>query len=157
EFVDQASFSKLGEYIDELYRMRARKGITRSEALEMLQTANIFGSMMVHMRDADALISGVTQHYPDTIRPALQVLQLEEGISRVSGMYMMIINNRVYFFADTTVNIEPSSAELAEIALCAAKTARRFGIAPRVAMLSFSNFGSARHPFVTRVRKAAEI
>jgi malate dehydrogenase (oxaloacetate-decarboxylating)(NADP+) len=157
EFVHHSTFPKLQEYIDELYNLRSRKGLTRKGALELVQDANIFGSLMVHMGDADALISGVTQHYPDTIRPALQIIQIAPGLSRVSGMYMMIINSRVYFFADTTVNIEPTAEELAEIALCAARTARRFGIEPRVAMLSFSNFGSAHHPFVTRIQQATAI
>jgi malate dehydrogenase (oxaloacetate-decarboxylating)(NADP+) len=157
EFVHHSTFPKLQEYVEELYNLRNRKGVTRKGALELVQEPNVFGSLMVRMGDADALISGVTQHYPDTIRPALQIIQIEPGLSRVSGMYMMIINSRVYFFADTTVNIEPTPEELAEIAICAARTARRFGIEPRVAMLSFSNFGSARHPFVTRVQQATEL
>ncbi|MEW6731064.1 MAG: phosphate acetyltransferase [Acidobacteriota bacterium] len=157
EFAHHTTLPRLREYVDELYQLRNRKGMTRSEALDWLQNANVFGSMMVHMGDADALISGVTQHYPDTIRPALQILNIQPGLARVSGMYMMIINNRVYFFADTTVNIEPTAEELAEIAICAAQTARRFGIQPRLAMLSFSNFGSTRHPFVTKMQKATAI
>jgi malate dehydrogenase (oxaloacetate-decarboxylating)(NADP+) len=157
EFAHPSTSPRLSEYVDELYRMRNRKGMTRNESLEWMQNANVFGSMMVHMGDADALISGVTQNYPDTIRPALQIIQIAPGLTRVSGMYMMIMSNRVYFFADTTVNIEPSAEDLAEIALCAARTTRRFGIQPRIAMLSFSNFGSARHPFVTRVQRATEL
>jgi len=113
--------------------------------------------MMVHMNDADALISGVTQNYPDTIRPALQVIQLAPGISRVSGMYMMIINSRVYFFADTTVNIEPTAEDLAEIAELTAETAKRFNMEPRIAMVSFSNFGSTKHPDAEKVADAVRI
>lgn len=157
EFVHPSTHPRASEYVDEIYRLRARKGMTRNEALEWIQNSMAFASMMVHMGDADAVISGVTQHYPETIRPALQVLHTARGLSRVSGMYMMIINSRVYFFADTTVNIEPTAEVLAEIALCASQTVRRFGIQPRVAMLSFSNFGSARHHLVDRVRTATEI
>jgi malate dehydrogenase (oxaloacetate-decarboxylating)(NADP+) len=113
--------------------------------------------MMVHAGDADALVSGVTQHYPDTIRPALQIVGMRSDLSRVSGLYIMIVKNQVYFFADATVNIEPTAEELAEIALCAAETAKRFDIEPRIAMLSFSNFGSTKHPLAEKVKKATEI
>lgn len=113
---------------------------------------------MLHMGDADALIAGLTQHYPDTIRPALQVIPPRVGLKRVAGVYMMITpQGKIYFFADATVNIEPSSEDLAEIALEAAYMAKSFDIEPRVAMLSFSNFGSTRHPLSERVRRAVDI
>ncbi len=145
------------EYVNELYLLRNRKGITLSEAKDLMCNHNIYGSMMVRMGDADALIAGLTQHYPDTIRPALQVIQMREGLSRVSGLYIVIMKKQAFFFADTTVNIDPTAEELAEIALCTAETVHRFGIEPRIAMLSFSNFGSTRHPFSERVQKATEI
>ena len=113
---------------------------------------------MVRLGDADALLAGITQHYPDTIRPALEVIPVREGLRRVSGLYLMItMKGDLYFFADATVNIEPSAEDLAEIAIEAAEAARRFNVEPRVAMLSFSNFGSTRHPLTDKVRAATEI
>ena len=118
----------------------------------------IFGSMMVRMGDADAIVSGVTRNYPDTIRPALQVIGVREGIHKVSGIYLFITRKGdLYFLADATVNVEPTAEDLAEIALCAAQEARRFEVEPRVAMLSFSNFGSTRHPSCDKVRRAVEL
>ena len=119
---------------------------------------NVFGSMMVRMGDADAVVSGVTQNYPETIRPALQVIGVREGIHKVVGIYLLITRKGdLYFLADATVNIEPSAEDLAEIALCAAQEARRFDVVPRVAMLSFSSFGSTRHPLCDKVRRAVEL
>jgi len=123
-----------------------------------MQHRNVFGSMMVRMGDADALVSGVTQNYPETIRPALQVIGVREGIHKVSGIYLLITRKGdLYFLADATVNIEPTAEDLAEIALCAAQEARRFDVEPRVAMLSFSSFGSTRHPLCDKVRRAVEL
>jgi len=119
---------------------------------------NIFGAMMVRMGDADAIVSGITSNYPDTIRPALQIIGVREGIHKVSGIYLLITRKGdLYFLADATVNIEPTAEDLAEIALCAAQEARRFNVVPRVAMLSFSNFGSTRHPLCDKVRRAVEL
>jgi malate dehydrogenase (oxaloacetate-decarboxylating)(NADP+) len=104
------------------------------------------------------LVSGVTQNYPDTIRPALQVIGVREGIHKVSGLYIVITRKGdLYFLADATVNIEPTAEDLAEIALCAAQEARRFDIEPRVAMLSFSSFGSTRHPLCEKMRRATRL
>jgi malate dehydrogenase (oxaloacetate-decarboxylating)(NADP+) len=156
--IDPARSPSLPLYLEELYRLRHRKGITRSEAEEMILNRNVFGSMMVRMGDADALIGGLTQHYPDTIRPALQVISAREGLGKVAGLYMLITpKGDVYFTADATVNIEPTDEDLAEIAILAAETAQRFDVEPRVAMLSFSNFGSTRHPLSEKVRRAVEI
>jgi len=112
---------------------------------------------MVSVGDADALVGGLTQHYPDTIRPGLEVIPLREGLRRVSGLYLMITQQGIYFFADATVNIEPNAEDLAEIAISTAETAERFNVKPRVAMLSFSNFGSTRHPLADKVRRAVEL
>ena len=117
----------------------------------------VFGAMMVNMGDADALISGLTQHYPQTIKPSLRVIKIREGLKKVSGLYMLIMKKETYFFADTTVNIDPSAEDLAEIALLAAETVRRFDVEPRIAMLSFSNFGSTSHPLSEKVKQAVEI
>jgi malate dehydrogenase (oxaloacetate-decarboxylating)(NADP+) len=119
---------------------------------------NLFGSMMVRMGDVDALVSGVTQNHPDTIRPALQVIGVREGIHKVSGLYIVITRKGdVYFLADATVNIEPTAEDLAEIALCAAQEARRFNIEPHVAMLSFSSFGSTKHPLCEKMQRATRL
>ena len=151
--------SRLREsYIQELFRLRQRRGVTLTEARTLINDRNIFASMMVHMGDADALVAGVTQHFPDTIRPALQIIRMREGLHRVSGCYPMITHSGdLYFLADTSVNIEPTAEDLVEIALCTAETARRFDVVPRVAMLSFSSFGGSQHPQCEKVRKAVAL
>jgi len=158
KIVDPA-VSELRElYIQELFRLRQRRGVTPSEARLLINDRNVFGSMMVHMGDADALVSGVSQPFPATIRPALQIVRMREGLHRVSGCYVMITRKGdVYFLADTSVNIEPTAEDLVEIALCTAQMARRFNITPRIAMLSFSSFGNVDHPICTKVRKAVEL
>jgi malate dehydrogenase (oxaloacetate-decarboxylating)(NADP+) len=113
--------------------------------------------MMVHMGDADGMVSGLTYHYPETIRPALQIIQMMPGVSRVSGLYIILTPDDVFFFADTTVNINPTAEQLVDIALCTADIARRFDIVPRIAMLSFSNFGSNPDEMSKKVQKAVEI
>ncbi len=158
EVVEPAASSLRPLYIEELYQLRQRKGITRKEAEELVLSPNVFGSLMVHMGDSDAIISGLTSHYPETIRPALQIITMRKGISKVSGLYLVITGNgKLYFLADCTVNIDPSAEDLAEIALCAAELAREFDVEPRVALLSFSNFGSTRHPAAEKVAKAVAI
>jgi malate dehydrogenase (oxaloacetate-decarboxylating)(NADP+) len=158
EIVDAENHPRLSLYIDELFRLRQRKGITRTEAELLVRNRNILSALMVQLGDADALVTGLTTHYPDTIRPLLQIIPLRPGVRRASGLYLAITPRRkLYFLADCTVNIEPSSEDLAEIAIGAANTARRFDIEPRVALLSFSNFGSSRHDSSDRVRLAVEI
>ena len=155
--VDPARSPRLGQYAEELYRLRQRKGITRSEADELILSRNYFGSIMVSMGDADALVGGISMHYPETIRPGLEVIPLRAGLRRVSGLYLMITQQGIYFFADATVNIDPSAEDLAEIAISAAETAERFNVKPRVALLSFSNFGSTLHPLADNVRRAVAL
>ncbi|MGA7892846.1 MAG: phosphate acyltransferase, partial [Candidatus Sulfotelmatobacter sp.] len=158
KIVDPAASELREFYIQELFRLRQRRGVTLSEARVLINDRNVFGSMMVHMGDADALVSGVSQPFPETIRPALQIVRMREGLHRVSGCYAMITRKGdVYFLADTSVNIEPTAEDLVEIALCTAQMARRFNIVPRVAMLSFSSFGNVDHPICTKVRKAVEL
>ena len=114
-------------YIQELFRLRQRRGVTLNEARTLINDRNVFGSMMVHMGDADALVSGVTQHFPDTIRPALQIVRMREGFHRVSGCYVLITRKGdVLFMADASVNIEPTAEDLVEIALCTAHTGAAF-------------------------------
>ncbi len=157
--IDPRNFDRFEDYVTEFHRGRSRKGITRKEATKLLTVnRNYFGAMMVRMRDADGLVGGVNKHYPETIRPALQVLPLEEKTSVIAGMYMMVFPKDVMFFADTTVNIDPTTEQLAEIAICAADTViRLLEIKPRIAMLSFSNFGSTRHPLTEKVARAVKI
>ena len=158
KIVNPATSSLRENYIQELFRLRQRKGVTLAAARSLINDANIFGSMMVHMGDADALVSGVSQAFPDTIRPALQIVRMREGLHRVSGCYVIITRKGgVYFLADTSVNIEPTAEDLVEIALCTAQMARRFNITPRVAMLSFSSFGNVDHPICSKVRKAVQL
>ena len=156
--VDPEKSDQRAHYADELYRLRQRKGVTRHEAGTLIGNCNLFAAMMLHGGDADVMIAGLTQHYSDTLSPALQVIPVRSGFRKVSGVYLMITQKGdVYFFADATVNIEPTSEDLAEIALSAAEMAMRFNVKPRVALLSFSNFGSTRHPLSEKVRKAVEI
>jgi malate dehydrogenase (oxaloacetate-decarboxylating)(NADP+) len=145
-------------YASTFFEIRQRRGVTLSEAREAMSNRNLFGSLMVRRGDADTLVSGVTQHYPDTIRPALQVIKVRDDVHKVAGLYVLVTRkDDLLFLADCSVNVEPSAEELAEIALCAAETARRFDVVPRIAMLSFSNFGSARHPHCDKMRLATEL
>jgi len=158
QIVDPATSDHRDTYVQELFQLRQRRGVTLTEAQSLINDRNVFGSMMVHMGDADALVSGVTQHFSDTIRPALQIVRMREGLHRVSGCYAVITRKgEVFFLADTSVNIEPTAEDLVEIALCTAHMARRFDVTPRVAMLSFSSFGSVDHPICSKVRKAVEL
>jgi malate dehydrogenase (oxaloacetate-decarboxylating)(NADP+) len=156
--VDPAKAADRASYAEELYRLRQRKGTTQREAEDMLLDRTVFGALMVRRGEADALIGGLTKHYPDTIRPALQVISVRPGLRKVSGIYVLITpRGDIYFLADATVNIEPTAEDLAEIAICAAEMARRFGQEPRVALLSFSNFGSTRHPLAEKVARAVAL
>jgi malate dehydrogenase (oxaloacetate-decarboxylating)(NADP+) len=156
--VDPAQSPLRESYIQELFVLRQRRGVTLAEASTLINNPNVFGSMMVRLGDADALVSGVAQHFPDVIRPALQIVRVREGLHKVSGCYAMITRSGdLYFLADTSVNIEPTAEDLVEIALCTAEAARRFEVVPRVAMLSFSSFGSTEHPLCEKVRKAVDL
>jgi malate dehydrogenase (oxaloacetate-decarboxylating)(NADP+) len=147
----------LEPYARRLHEMRHRDGMTLVDARKLMRLRNYFGCMMVEMGDADGLISGLTRSYPETIRPALQIIATRPGVTRVSGAYILILQDRLFFLADTTVNIDPTPEELAEITTLTVEFVRRFGIVPRVAMLSFSNFGSNRHPAARKVRRAVEL
>ncbi|MFS8523771.1 MAG: phosphate acyltransferase [Limnochordales bacterium] len=157
EAVDPARHPRRHEYVEHLYQLRQRRGMTRRDAERRALEPYYFGCLMVKAGDADAFVGGMTAHYPDVIRPALHVFQTKPGVTRVAGMYVMSVRDNTYFFTDATVNIDPTAEELADIAILAADTVSRFGIEPRVAMLSFSNFGSADHPRSRKVREAVEI
>ncbi|HEX2093528.1 MAG TPA: phosphate acyltransferase, partial [Longimicrobiaceae bacterium] len=147
---------RLERYAQRLWRRRQRKGMTLADARAEVRRAVPFGCMMVLEGDADGLVAGEDMHYPETIRPALQAVGTAPGVSHVAGLYMMVLEREILFFADTTVNIDPDAETLAEIARLAAGFVRWLGIEPRVAMLSFSNFGSAPHPESDKVRQATE-
>ncbi|MEM7481529.1 MAG: NADP-dependent malic enzyme [Acidobacteriota bacterium] len=151
------SSDRLEGYAARLHHLRRRFGVTPRDAHKLARDRNYFGTLMVESGDADGLISGLTHHYPETIRPALQVIGTRSGVKRVSGAYILSLEDRLLFFADTTVNIDPSAEELAEIALLTAASARRFSVVPRVAMISFSDFGSNRHPAARKVHRAVEL
>jgi len=157
EIIDPIASEKRRVYANKFYERRCRRGITREQALWTMRDRTYYGLMMLEMGDCDALLSGVTSTYPTTIRPALQIIPLNEGIHRVSGLFAMIQKDKVYMFADTTVNVNPNAEELAEIAISASHVAKAFDIEPKIAMLSFSNFGSARYPESAKVAHAVEI
>ena len=142
---------------ENLFDKRNRRGLTLYESRKLMQERNYFGAMMVETGSADALISGLTRKYPDTIRPALQVIGVEEGVRRIAGMYIIITEKRPYFFADTTININPSVQDLVDITVLTAETVKQFNLKPRIAMLSYSNFGSAEGEEVRKVQQAVEI
>ncbi|WP_324715737.1 NADP-dependent malic enzyme [Carboxydochorda subterranea] len=157
EVVWPRQFARLDDYARRLYELRQRRGVTLREASELVRQPNYFGAMMVHMGDADAFVAGLTYHYPEVLRPALQIIKPAEGIRNVAGCYIMIVKDHVYFFTDATVNIEPTAEDLADIAILTAQRAQSLGIEPRIAMLSFSNFGSTRHPLADKVRRAVAL
>ena len=157
EVVDPAASGRMDAYIRSLVELRQRRGVGPEKAREMMKDPNVFGAMMVAVGDADTMVAGLTRSYPDTIRPALRIVRMRDGVRRVAGVYMMVFESDIKFFADATVNIDPGPEDLADIAIQAAQVARRFDVEPRVAMLSFSNFGSAPHERSDKVRRAVEI
>jgi malate dehydrogenase (oxaloacetate-decarboxylating)(NADP+) len=157
EIVNPHTSPKFKEYVSKFYESRLRKGITHFDAERLMKIENYYGMMMVREGDADGLISGLTQHYPDTVKPALQIIGHRDAVDIVAGLYMMIFKNQIMFIADATVNIEPNAEQLAQIAMLAAEKVRQYDVEPRIAMLSFSNFGSTHHPLTLKVQKAVEI
>ena len=145
------------EYASAFYQERQRKGVTLPRANELLRQANYFGPAMVLHGHAGAYIAGLTYNYPDVLRPALQTVGTAPDRGVLSGVYLMIVRDNIYFFSDATVNIDPDAETLASIAINAADVARQFDVEPRVAMLSFSNFGSTSHPQVSKVQRATEL
>ena len=159
KIIDYTQCNLIEKYTDELYRLRRRKGLTHDACQRLLCTdSNYFGVMMVRMGDADAMVSGVNHYYPEVIRPALQILEVQRDKKFVAGLYAMVFKNETIFFADTTVNIETNAEILANTAILVAdKVKKTFEIEPRIAMLSFSNFGGVRHPLTEKVAKATEM
>lgn len=148
---------KRNQYGELFFQKRQRKGFNFYESKKVMKDRNYFGCMMVETGDADAMISGLVKNYPDTIRPALHCIGLEEGVNRIAGMYLMLTKRGPIFLADTTVNFNPTAEELAEITLLAAREIRNFNIIPRIAMLSYSNFGSSNSPEAKLVAEARKL
>ena len=144
-------------YAEALYDLRKRKGVTLPAAEDLVKDPTIYGLMMVQRGDADGFVGGMFKAYPETIRPALQIVGLKPGVSRVSAAHVLVLKDRIFFCADTMVNIEPTSEELAEIALLAADLAKSFDVDPKVGLLAFSSFGSVPHPISKRVARAVDI
>ncbi|WP_040400384.1 phosphate acyltransferase, partial [Cecembia lonarensis] len=148
---------RLRHYGNLLFQKRKRKGLTPQECYRLMKDRNYFGSMMVELGEADALISGLTKDYPKTILPALHVIGVKEGTDRVAGMYIMNTDRGPFFFSDTTVNVNPTAEQLVEIIGLTANGVRFFDIDPKVAILSYSNFGSAKGDVATKTAKAATL
>ena len=144
-------------YTELFFQKRQRRGFNKYESNKIMRDRNYFGCMMVETGEADAMISGLTKNYPDTIRPAIEIIGTEEGVKKIAGMYLMLTKKGPLFLADTTVNFNPTAEELADITLLAAKEVRHFNLVPRIAMLSYSNFGTSNSPEARLVAKATEI
>jgi malate dehydrogenase (oxaloacetate-decarboxylating)(NADP+) len=157
ELVNPATASDREQMGTELWQRRQRRGMTLREAQRRVLDPMYYGLLMLRAGRADALVAGEEIDYPDAVRPALEVIGVEPGRKHASGIYMMIFRQQTFFFADTTVNIEPDAETLAEIASATAKFVLRLGVEPRVAMLSFSNFGSVKHPAAAKVQRAVAL
>jgi malate dehydrogenase (oxaloacetate-decarboxylating)(NADP+) len=144
-------------YTEIFFQKRQRRGFNKYESQKIIIDRNYFGCMMVETGEADAMISGLTKNYPDTIRPAIEIIGTEEGVKKIAGMYLMLTKKGPLFLADTTVNFNPTAEELADITLLAAKEVRHFNLVPRIAMLSYSNFGTSNSPEARLVARATEI
>ena len=144
-------------YGSAFFEKRMRKGFTEYEAIQIMRERNHFGAMMVEIGDADAMVSGTTRNYRDVVKPAIQAIGLQKGINRVAGMYILMTKRGPLFLADTTINRNPTAEEIAEITSNVARTVRKFKVTPRVALLSYSNFGSSPGEDATKMAKAVEI
>lgn len=145
------------KYAEALYEARKYKGLSLKEAQEIIKDMNYFGTMMVHLGDADGMVTGTTYSTADSIRPALQIIKTQEKFHKVSGIFFMVLEKRLLLFADTAITIEPNSHDLVDIAIDTAETAKKFGIEPRIALLSFSTNGSAEHPSVDKMKEAVSM
>jgi malate dehydrogenase (oxaloacetate-decarboxylating)(NADP+) len=157
EIVNPLTSPKFESYVNAYHDLRKRKGVTHADAREHVVHPINYGMMMVHGGEADGLVAGLNASYPETIRPALQIIKSQPGISTIAGLYMLVFKNDVRFIADATVNFDPTAEQVADIAIMAAAKVRTFDIEPRIAMLSFNNFGSTEHPSARKMAKAAEL
>ncbi len=157
EIISPRESSLFSGYVKQFHALRQRKGVTMHASRTLMRKTNYFGMMMVRNGHADGLVSGLKLAYPETIRPALQVLGLRPGVKVATGMYMMVLKDKVVFFADASINIQPDADTLADITVQVSDAVRNMGVEPRVAMASFSNFGSVDHPQAKLVRDALGI
>ncbi|MCB1163361.1 NADP-dependent malic enzyme, partial [bacterium] len=157
EIVEPKSSPQMDEYIKAYYKLRQRKGVTQSRAQHDLRDYFVFGTMMVKQGHADGMVAGVSVNYPQVLKPALQIIGPRQGGRLVAGMYMLVHEHKLYCLADCSVNIAPKAEDLAEIALLAATELDRLHIVPRIAMLSFANFGSVREPETEKVAEAVRL
>ncbi len=158
EIVDIATHPQRDEYADKLWQLRQRKGLTPRRAARLIRKPLQFGLMMVREGAAEGVVCGLNRSYPQTIRPALEIIGLRDGVSRACGMYLLALEHRAMFFADATVNIEPTAEQLAEITVNVGKAVREyFSTEPKIAILSYSNFGSVEHPQSQRAREAVRL
>ena len=148
---------KRNAYSELFFKKRGRKGFNAYEAKKVMKDRNYFGCMMVETGDADAMLSGLTKNYAEAIRPALQIIGTEEGVKKIAGMYLLLTKKGPLFLADTTVNFNPTAEELADITQMVAKEVRNFNLTPRIALLSYSNFGSSDSPEARLVADATRI
>lgn len=149
--------ARSARYSEEFFLRRQRQGYNKAEAQKIIRRRNYFGSMMVDMGDADAMIGGMSRNYPDTVRPALQTIGRKEGVQKVSGMYILMTRFGPLFLADTTVNFNPTAEEIVEIAELSAKQVEKFNIKPRIALITYSNFGSAEGDDAKKMKKAVQL
>lgn len=149
--------TRRNEFGDILWMKRQRRGLTQYDARKLMRDRNYFGAMMVEQGLADAMISGLTRRYGAPIKPALEIIGVQDDVSRVAGLYMMVTKRGPYFFADTTMNTDPTAQQIADIAVLTANTIKQFNIVPRIALLSYSNFGSAEGEVPKKMRDAAKI
>ena len=154
---DSSNEKLRNEFADIFYDVRKRRGLTLFESRKMMRERNYFGSMMVRTGAADALISGLTRKYPATVKPALQVIGIRKGVSRVAGLYIIMTKNGPVFFSDTTVNINPTAEELVDITILTAEAVSNLNIVPKIALLSYANFGSAEGADAIKMREVARI
>ena len=153
----QADKDRSARYSEAFFLRRQRQGYNKAEAQKIIRRRNYFGSMMVDMGDADAMIGGMSRNYPDTVRPALQTIGRKEGVQKVSGMYILMTRFGPLFLADTTVNFNPTAEEIVEIAELSAKQVEKFNIKPRIALITYSNFGSAEGEDAKKMKKAVQL
>ncbi|MBS1266075.1 MAG: Phosphate acetyltransferase [Candidatus Woesearchaeota archaeon] len=157
QLVDLDNFNKIKEYAEKLVEIRKHKDMTLEKANKLLQDPCYLGTMMVYMQDADGLVAGCTHSTAKTVIPALQIIKTHDKFHKVSGLFLMMYDSRILLFADCAITINPDAKDLADIAIDSANTAEKFGIEPKVAMLSFSTKGSAKHPMVDKIREATKI
>lgn len=156
KIIDSSESEHFGRYCDTYYQLRQRKGVTKSDAARLMRRNHYFATMMVHANDADAMV-GMSQNYHDEILPALQVIKTKKEGGKAAALHIMVFKKNVYFLADTSAIIDPTAEELAEIAIQSSKVVRHFDMEPRVALLSYSNFGSVSHPSIAKIKKALRI